>query len=77
MMDHLDPSQGFERRLAAQRVPLQECRCGCHFADEDGLPLAQHTEPCCQTCVCGQHFAQGLEEHQLYCEVYLIHHQQT
>jgi hypothetical protein len=75
-MDHLDPIQGAERWQASQRVIPQECHCGCHLSDEDDLPLAQHDEPCCETCVCGLHFLQGLEEHQRRCEAYLIHHYQ-
>lgn len=75
-MDHLDPSQGAERRQAEQRLVPQECTCGCHFPDEDGLPLLRHDGPCCQPCTCGLNFISGLEEHQRYCEAYLISQQQ-
>ncbi len=70
-MDHLDPSQGAERRQADQKFIPQECRCGCHLLDEDGLPLARHDEPCCEPCLCGLNFSSGLDEHQRRCPVYL------
>jgi len=77
MDDHLDPSQGAERRQAEQRLMPQECICGCHRPSEDGILWTKHLAPCCETCVCGLNFASGLEEHQRYCEAYLISQQQV
>lgn len=75
-MDHLDPSQGAERRQAEQRLMPQECQCSCHLPIEEGPLRTKHVAPCCYPCVCGLNFISGLEEHQRYCEAYLISQQQ-